>query len=63
MMIILTQDRAVYTCDGGYRLVGVEKVRVIIKVMVMTEIPRYPGCVSDQRPVVRCNAQVCQSSR
>ena len=26
LMIILTQDRAVYTCDGGYRLVGVEKV-------------------------------------
>ena len=22
------QDRAVYTCDGGYRLVGVEKVTV-----------------------------------
>ena len=30
-IIILTlnlQDRAVYTCDGGYRLVGVEKVTV-----------------------------------
>ena len=28
IIIVTVQDRAVYTCDGGYRLVGVEKVRV-----------------------------------
>ena len=45
-MIILTlQDRAVYTCDGGYRLVGVEKVRlyliiIIILIIKVTSLPR-----------------------
>ena len=46
IIIVTVQDRAVYTCDGGYRLVGVEKVRVclIIIMMVITEIITQVVC-------------------
>ena len=54
-MIILTlQDRAVYTCDGGYRLVGVEKVILflIIIIIKVTSLPRLcvRQVVSGQEP-------------